>query len=759
MESDAPREWKEGLDEAFRARYRFEAALGMGSFGCVFRARDLALDRTVIVKVLRGQFPLGEVVAQRFLREARLLADLSHPRLVPLLDSGITAESLYMVSPDLGGASLDGWLATQGPRPAPEAGRVLGQILEALEYLHAQGLVHRDLKAANVLRFDDGQVRLIDLGLAGVDAARGSLTGTSEVLGTPSAMAPELIRGTPASARSDLYALGVLAYELLSGTSPFVGRTLGETMQNHLTRTVGPPAPPGGVVPGALAAWVLDLLEKQPEERPASAGAARRALERALAEAEAAGDPAPQGREGTTARWPRGVVEPRSAEPDPGARTSWVRGAGVAGVLSALALWGLAGRPAGLPPAPTLPPAGVEPRALPSEVARLAAQAALELESGFEDRSPGTRVLRSDPALWGEAFERMPSLARFHAWLAANGRPEALGAADLEALARADGSFRDLGFAPPFAPYRGLRPASEVVVPSPEDWRTPNLPPAGAWSSGSPPAWLRIPWTGWGARAYRLALEAEGRRAALELRLEQGLRTPSAAVTGDEALPDGFLEHYRLRSLMGRKQVPTRPLALLFGYYLISESGREAVMRWVDPDHTTLRRIAYCVARAVREEPHQADRVAYLFAWWADRLRIFVRGPLAHAPAAYALGFVPEGPVGAHLVGAVGQEAAQTSSTLPGAWHLPDVAVAWRRALVSSGETPGARARLGQAAQRGLLAVARTGDAPALEDFLGRARALAASMDPREREGFEALVPAARRELEEARTGGDQVPR
>src|SRR5215218_9286217 len=209
------------LDEGriLDGRYQLGSLLAVGGMARVYLASDRVLERPVAVKVLSPPHAQDPVFVERFRREARSAARLSHPNIVAVFDSGTDAGLHYLVMEYVPGQSLAELLARQGrltPRQAAELGV---EVCAALAAAHAQGLVHRDVKPANVLVGDDGRVKVTDFGI--VKAAATTLTGTGTVLGTAAYLSPEQAQGGPVDARSDLYSLGCVLYELLCGSPPF----------------------------------------------------------------------------------------------------------------------------------------------------------------------------------------------------------------------------------------------------------------------------------------------------------------------------------------------------------------------------------------------------------------------------------------------------------------------------------------------------------------------------------------------------------
>jgi serine/threonine-protein kinase len=250
-------------------RYRPSHELGRGGMATVYQAHDLKHGRDVAVKLVHPAiaFALGP---ERFLREIEIVAQLRHPHIVPLFDSGEVDGTLYYVMPYEPGLSLRQRLARGGPIPLDEAVSVLRDVCDALGYAHAQGIIHRDIKPDNVL-LSGRHAMVTDFGVAkaAIDPAVSSaVTSAGLTLGTPGYMAPEQVAGDPGiDHRADLYAVGVLAYELLAGRPPFTGETPREVLAAHLTRVPEPITAHRPDLPAPLAALVMKCLEKRPADR------------------------------------------------------------------------------------------------------------------------------------------------------------------------------------------------------------------------------------------------------------------------------------------------------------------------------------------------------------------------------------------------------------------------------------------------------------------------------------------------------------
>lgn len=258
-------------------RYRLQERLSRGGMGEVWRAYDLTLGRPVALKLLRAGLA-DPVDRERFLREARAAAQLNHPNIVAIFDVGEWEGCSYLVMELLEGRSLADVLAERGPLPVEDVRRYGAQAAAGLAAAHARGVVHRDIKPSNLMLASDGTLKLVDFGIARVlDEASSRLTATGTIVGTASYVAPEQARGLQADARTDLYALGCVLYQLLVGRTPFVGAPT-EVLYAHLYTEPEPLTDLRPDVPPDLVALVHGLLAKDPNDRPAEAGVVREAL-------------------------------------------------------------------------------------------------------------------------------------------------------------------------------------------------------------------------------------------------------------------------------------------------------------------------------------------------------------------------------------------------------------------------------------------------------------------------------------------------
>jgi formylglycine-generating enzyme required for sulfatase activity len=266
------------LQAALGASYAVERPLGSGGFAVVFLVRDLELKRNLAVKVLSPDLVASKTVIERFRREAETVAQLSHPNIVPLHFIGNKDDLLYLAMACVDGGSLADRLEKEGRLPIDDACRVISEVAGALFHAHKRGVVHRDIKPQNVLiDAESGRCLVTDFGIART-ADAGSLTATGMVLGTPAYLAPEQVTGEPSDHRADIFALGVMAYEMLAGRTPYEGSTPTAVMMKRLA---GPPEPLTKVrpeVPQEVQDAVDGCLAVDPAERFQSAADVVRAI-------------------------------------------------------------------------------------------------------------------------------------------------------------------------------------------------------------------------------------------------------------------------------------------------------------------------------------------------------------------------------------------------------------------------------------------------------------------------------------------------
>ena len=271
-----------GLRDALAGHYTIERELGRGGMATVYLARDERHGRSVAVKVVRSDLPFDQSAslgAARFKREIEIAARLSHPHILAMHDSGAAAGLLYYIMPYVEGESLHDRLARGGRLPIADIVRVLRDVASALAHAHRHGIVHRDIKPGNILLNLDGDALVSDFGVAkalaaasGGDTSRSDQTTTNIVLGTPAYIAPEQVASKATiDQRADLHALGVVAYEMLSGALPFEGRAVHELLAAHLTEQPAPIGLRRPDTPPVLAELVSRLLAKNPADRPQQA--------------------------------------------------------------------------------------------------------------------------------------------------------------------------------------------------------------------------------------------------------------------------------------------------------------------------------------------------------------------------------------------------------------------------------------------------------------------------------------------------------
>lgn len=325
-------------------RYHVVGRVASGGMGEVFRAHDAVLAREVAIKVLHRSLAADAAFVERFRREARAAAALAHPNIVAVHDWGAVDGIYYMVMEFVRGQSLRDVLNEHGSLAPAQAAEILLQVLAALDHAHRQGIVHRDVKPENVLLSPEGVAKVADFGLARA-WADARITQDGRVSGTVQYLAPEQLRGEPADPRTDLYSLGIVAYELLTGRLPFSGETPMAIAYAHLRERVPRPSARNPAVTAGLDGWVASLTEKERELRPESAAEARRDLQREAASLPPAAPVGELVRLGPAAARPE--VAPTVRIPSPRAERHrrrrglrWAAGALLALAALAAAAWG-----------------------------------------------------------------------------------------------------------------------------------------------------------------------------------------------------------------------------------------------------------------------------------------------------------------------------------------------------------------------------------------------------------------------------------
>jgi serine/threonine-protein kinase len=255
-------------------RYRIEAEIGRGGMAIVYQAQDLELSESVALKLFRPM-PQDDEGIVRFRQELKVSRKLVHPNITRLYDIGVHHGQRYISMELLVGYSLERLCGTKWP--ARRGIDVLLQVCEGLDAAHREGVIHRDIKPGNLFLTREGIAKIMDFGIARQRAARG-VTQAGMIIGTPEYLSPEQISGADAGDQSDLYALGIVAYEMFTGRKPFVHDDLIPLMQMHLVTPPEPPRRHAPQLPAALEAVILTLLKKDPKERYASARATADAL-------------------------------------------------------------------------------------------------------------------------------------------------------------------------------------------------------------------------------------------------------------------------------------------------------------------------------------------------------------------------------------------------------------------------------------------------------------------------------------------------
>ncbi|MGZ5395809.1 MAG: protein kinase domain-containing protein, partial [Mycobacterium sp.] len=251
-------------------RYRVDTMIATGGMSSVYRGLDLRLDRPVALKVMESRYAGDQQFLARFQREARAVARLSDPGLVAVYDQGIEGRHPFLVMELVEGGTLRELLRERGPMPPHAVAAVLAPVLGGLAVAHAAGLVHRDIKPENVLISDSGEVKIADFGLVRA-VAEARITSTSVILGTAAYLSPEQVSTGDADPRSDVYAVGILAYELLTGVTPFTGDSALSVAYQRMDHDVPAPGTVIAGVPTEFDELVLHATARDPQRRYADA--------------------------------------------------------------------------------------------------------------------------------------------------------------------------------------------------------------------------------------------------------------------------------------------------------------------------------------------------------------------------------------------------------------------------------------------------------------------------------------------------------
>jgi len=280
----------EAAEPTHLGKYEIEGVLGKGAMGIVYKARDPHIERTVAIKTVRKDLLDADLAAHfmaRFRNEARAAGRLHHPNIVGIYEYGEAQNVAYIAMEYIDGTGLREYLNRKARFELPQVIAILTQLLAALEFAHAQGVVHRDIKPANLILAPGGELKVADFGIARIDASNMTMTGM--VMGTPSYMAPEQCRGLPSDHRADLFSVGVVLYELLTGARPFEGSV--ESIAYKICHE--DPRPPSQLsplkLPPAMDNLVATALAKRPDDRFQQARAFGFALRLAVGEAALAG--------------------------------------------------------------------------------------------------------------------------------------------------------------------------------------------------------------------------------------------------------------------------------------------------------------------------------------------------------------------------------------------------------------------------------------------------------------------------------------
>jgi serine/threonine protein kinase len=254
------------LNEVASGEYEILGELGRGGMAAVFLAREIALDRKVAIKLISPSFLDGAEAVERFKREARTAASLSHPGVIPIYGVRETDRALYFVMKYVHGRTLASILRSAGPLPVTLVRAVLTSVANALDYAHRNGVVHRDIKPGNIMVDTEGHVMVTDFGIAKVVDSQG-LTMTGRTIGTPAYMSPESCAGREVTGASDQYALGVVGYELLAGRNPFLADTSVGIMYAHVHEVPQPIGELRPDCPPEMAAAIMRMIDKDPAAR------------------------------------------------------------------------------------------------------------------------------------------------------------------------------------------------------------------------------------------------------------------------------------------------------------------------------------------------------------------------------------------------------------------------------------------------------------------------------------------------------------
>src|ERR687883_824417 len=243
------------IGSLFDGRYKVVRRLGSGGMANVYLAEDQELGRRVAIKILNDRHAHDEQFVERFRREAKNAAGLSHPNIVSIYDRGEAEGTYYIAMEYLEGRTLKELIVTRGPTPIPVAIDYTRQMLGALGFAHKAGIVHRDIKPHNVVVAPDGRLKVMDFGIA--RSGTSQMTETGSIIGTAQYLSPEQAKGAPVTPASDIYSVGIVLYEMLTGTVPFTGDTPVEIAMKHLSAVPEPPSAKRADIPHDLDLIVM----------------------------------------------------------------------------------------------------------------------------------------------------------------------------------------------------------------------------------------------------------------------------------------------------------------------------------------------------------------------------------------------------------------------------------------------------------------------------------------------------------------------
>jgi serine/threonine-protein kinase len=405
-----PADRKQRLAAALAGRYRVDRELGSGGMATVYAAHDLRHDREVAIKVLRPEVA-SSVGADRFLGEIRTTARLNHPNILPLFDSGDADGLLFFVMPLMVGETLRQRMEREPPLTLDAVLAIANDLCSALDHAHRQGVIHRDIKPENIL-LQDGRAVLADFGIALAERSGDlRLTGTGIAVGTPAYMSPEQVLGERAlDARSDIYAVGTVLYEMLTGVQPFTGATIQAVVARTLTEPPAPPSRHRRGIPAHVDAAVLAALQKDPAQRPATADELRALLN-------AAHSPTRVGRTGRRVRIAAAVAATLAVVVTGVVFATWKRAAAGSPVIAIFPFTNITGDTTNTPLGQGLPLAIFDAlRPLHLDVVPIETSSDLTRHYAHDDAASLGRRLHASAMLLGK-FERDGGRVRIHVQL------------------------------------------------------------------------------------------------------------------------------------------------------------------------------------------------------------------------------------------------------------------------------------------------------------------------------------------------------